>query len=247
VRYYNSARFNISKDSYVAEMFRFTKKKTRTVVLNFPLYVGVRYVLVGIDEDAVIERSDFLKPGKKNVFYGTSITQGGFASRPGMAYTNILSRLLKEECVNLGFSANGKGDAIVAECMAQMGATCFILDYVANCSVELYKETLLTFIRILKNKKPHVPVFVVLVLRRSLQYFLDDLEITQDPKDELGDFIPETINQMKKEGHSQIYFIDSSKLLGEDFEEKTVDGLHPTDLGFYYIAKNLYGILRQYK
>jgi hypothetical protein len=247
VRYYKTTRFDHSKDSYASEMFSFPKKKMRTVVLNFPLYMGVQHVLVGIDEGAAIGKSDFLKPGKKNVFYGTSITQGGCASRPGMAYTNILSRMMKEECINLGFSGNGQGDAIVAECMAEIDASCYILDYVANCTVEMYKDTLPGFMRILKNKRPHVPIYVISALRKSFYYFMDDLNMPQDPKDVIGDFIVETIEMLKKEGYDQMYFIDGSRVLGEDFEETTVDGSHPTDLGFYNMAKILYPVLAKEK
>ena len=35
---------------------------------------------------------------------------------------------------------------------------------------------------------------------------------------------------------NNIYYYDGSKLLGSDFEEKTVDGVHPNDYGFYSIA-----------
>jgi hypothetical protein len=69
----------------------------------------------------------------------------------------------------------------------------------------------------------------------------------QDPKDVIGDFIVETIEMLKKEGYDQMYFIDGSRVLGEDFEETTVDGSHPTDLGFYNMAKILYPVLAKEK
>lgn len=248
VRYYKTSRFNHTEDNYVAEMFNFINEKTRTVVLNFPLYIGVHHVLIGIEEQAIVGKSAFLQTGKKAVIYGTSITQGGCASRPGMAYTNILSRMLRAECVNLGFSGNGKGDAIVAELMAQIDASCYVLDYLVNCTTELFMETLPVFVRILKNKKPETPVFIISGLMRATRYFLDDLY--PDPATglmsgkKINEFILDTIEQMKNEGYRNIYFIEGERLLGEDFEETTVDGTHPTDLGFYKMAKGLYPILK---
>lgn len=246
VRYYKTTRFGLSQDSYVVEMFNFVNDKTRTVVLNFPLYIGVQHVLVGIDEQAVVGKSNFLQPGKKAVFYGTSITQGGCASRPGMVYTNILSRTLRAECVNLGFSGNGQGDAIVAECMAQIDASCYVLDYVANCTVDMYKETLPVFMKILKDAKPDIPLFVISGLKKAAHYFKDDLGQDPNQPDVIKDYTLETIEQLKKQGYENLHFIDGKMLCGEDFEETTVDTSHPTDLGFYFMAKSLYPILKDY-
>ena len=54
------------------------------------------------------------RTAKPVVFYGTSITQGGCASRSGMSYQAILGRQLNLDFVNLGFSGNGKGEPVVA-------------------------------------------------------------------------------------------------------------------------------------
>lgn len=246
VRYCKTTRFDHTQTSYVAELFNFVSNKNRTVVLNFPLYCGVEHVLVGIEEQAAIGESNYLQPGKKAVFYGTSITQGGCASRPGMAYTNILSRYMRAECINLGFSGNGRGDAIVAECMAQIDASCYILDYVANSTVDSYRETLPVFMRILKDAKPDVPLFVISNLKKSYHYFKEDLG--QDPgKIDVYKVISlDTIAQLEKEGYHDLHFIDGETICGEDFEEGTVDTSHPTDLGFYFMAKSLYPILKDY-
>ena len=73
---------------------------------------------------------------KPIVFYGTSILQGGCATRPGMAHTNILSRRLNREAINLGFSGNGQLDLEIAELMAEIDAGVFVLDFVPNVTVE---------------------------------------------------------------------------------------------------------------
>ena len=67
-----------------------------------------------MDEGAVIKPARPFALSKPVVFYGTSITQGGCASRPGMSYTAIVGRKLNLDFVNQGFSGNGLGEPEVA-------------------------------------------------------------------------------------------------------------------------------------
>lgn len=59
--------------------------------LYFPLFHAVKSMEIGISEGSAIEkappRTQNIKPV---VFYGSSITEGGCGSRPGMAYPAIL-------------------------------------------------------------------------------------------------------------------------------------------------------------
>src|SRR5690606_269350 len=102
------------------------------------------------------------RPGRL-VVYGTSITQGGCASRPGMAYPSILARRLGIETLNLGFSGNGRGEPEVAHILAQLeNVSCFILDYESNVPVaEDLRTTLTAFIPILRERHPDVPIIVI--------------------------------------------------------------------------------------
>ena len=71
-----------------------------------PLYDGVKNIEIGIDSSSFIIVPD-RNLEKPIIFYGTSITQGGCASRPGMAHTNIINRKLDRDILNFGFSGNG--------------------------------------------------------------------------------------------------------------------------------------------
>ena len=105
----------------------------RNFTLNFPLYQGVEEVSVGLDAGAQVLPPPPFALDRPVVAYGTSITQGGCASRPGMAWTNILSRRLNVEFINLGFSGSGRGEPEVAATIAEIpNPACFILDYEAN-------------------------------------------------------------------------------------------------------------------
>ena len=132
-RYFRTTRFSADSIRYQAELFTSDDKKMRTFTLNFPLYNGVNSVWIGLEQGSTVEAPPAFKQTGKVVVYGTSITQGGCVGRPGMAYTNILSRLLDMQFVNLGFSGNGRGEPALAHLLTQISGTrCIILDYEAN-------------------------------------------------------------------------------------------------------------------
>jgi lysophospholipase L1-like esterase len=214
----------------------------RNITLNFPLYMGVEEVLIGLDAEAeVVPPQEYSLKGPV-IFYGTSITQGGCASRPGMAYTNILSRKMNVECINLGFSGNGRGEPELAAIIAQIEKpACIVLDYEANAGAEgVMERTLGNFIQILRKVHPYVPILVVSKIRFAREYYNREL---LDNMQCLKQFQWDTVEFLKNKGDNHIYFFDGSTLLGEDFDECTVDGIHPSDLGFSRMAKGLESIL----
>lgn len=169
---------------------------------------------------------------KPIVFYGTSILQGGCASRPGMAHTNIISRRLNRECINLGFSGNGQLDLEVARVMAEVDAGVFVLDFVPNASVEQMKERMETFYRIIRNKHPKTPI--VFIEDPIFTHTLFDQRVAHEVTRK-NQTLNEIFNSLKKKGEKDIYLIHSEKMIGED-GEATVDGIHFTDLGMMRYA-----------
>jgi lysophospholipase L1-like esterase len=53
------------------------------------------------------------------------------------------------------------------------------------------------------------------------------------------DFQRDTIAAMRADGDQNVHFLDGARLLGQDWEECTVDGTHPNDLGFMRMAERL--------
>lgn len=244
-RFYGVTKYDLKATSYEYKLLETGPAAAglKAVTLNFPLYQGVEEVLIGLDAGAqVLPFPPYAYRGRL-IFYGTSITQGGCASRPGMAYTNILSRRLNIETVNLGFSGNGKGDPELAKLIAQIpNPRLLVLDYEPNCvSTELLRETLPQFIRIYREAHPSVPILVV-----SRIPFAHDLvhEDVLQAREERREFQRQTVEMFRSSGDANIFFYDGSTLLGDDFDECTVDGIHPTDLGFLRIANGLEPVLR---
>jgi len=243
-RYLSTTRRGSSDSSYEHTMFDMPAPEMRNVTLNFPLYQGVKKVEVGLDEGAeVLPPPPYAREGRV-VVYGTSITQGGCAARPGMAYTNILARKLNVEFINLGFSGSGRGEEEVAVTVAQSpNPMCFVLDYEANCvSNELLRETFPRFIRILRESRPETPILAVTRIRHAGELFYPD---SKRARDERFEFQKSTIEELQSRGDDSLFFHDGRELLGEDFDECTVDGSHPTDVGFLRMANGLEPVLRE--
>ena len=179
------------------------------------------------------------------LFYGTSITQGGCATRPGMAYPAILSRRLQASCVNLGFSGAGSGEPEVARCLALIeSCSLFVLDYDANCPDAAHlTRTLPVFIDILRQRHPATPILVLSGIPKASEAWNP---AAVDRREERATAQRQVVDQRVGAGDTGLHFLHGSSLLGgDDFDECTVDGTHPTDLGFLRMAHGLEPVIRR--
>lgn len=216
----------------------------REYMLYLPLYDGVQDLEIGVDQGAVIEAPavDFPSREKPVVMYGTSILQGGCANRAGMASSNILSRRLGREVINLGFSGNARLDYEIAEIMAAVpDPGVYVMDNVPNSSPERIHERTETFFRMLRDAHPNVPViFVEDPLFPHMRFDADMYkEITGK-----NQALREEYEKLRKAGHKNIYYISSEKMIGND-GEATVDGVHFTDLGMVRYVELVEPVIRK--
>ena len=243
-RFCSVTRFGQRDAAYECIMFDALPRELRNVVLNLPLYMGVQELAVGLAPDARVLPPPPPAIGRPAVFYGTSITQGGCASRPGMAYTNILSRRLNVEIVNLGFSGSGRGEPEVARSVALVGQpAAFVLDYAPNTDgPEHLAKTFPTFVRILRESHPSVPILALSRIRFSHDVFEPGWE-----KHRVGfeAMLRNAVAELQEAGDRQVSFHSMADALGDDFDECTVDGVHPTDLGFLHMADALEPVMRR--
>ena len=227
-----------------AKIISHMKPEEREYMLYLPLYDGVTSLSIGVDSLAEISQPEVNLPIREKpvVFYGTSILQGGCASRPGMAHTNIISRWLNRECINLGFSGNALLDLEIAEVMAGVDASVYVLDFVPNANVQQMKERADKFYTIIRSRHPDTPVI-----------FLEDPIFTHTRFDQrIAEEVArknETVNavfqSLKKRGEKNIYMISSKDMLGHD-GEATVDGVHFTDLGMMRYAELVCPIIKKH-
>lgn len=211
-------------------------------MLYLPLYDGISSLKIGVDSLSTVKQPKAETPihNKPIVYYGTSIAQGGCASRPGMAHTNILSRMLNREIINLGFSGNGQLDSEIAEVMTECDASIYVLDFMPNVNVQLIKERAEKFFKVLRSKSPTTPIlFIENPMFPYAKFDIEAQNIIKDKNSELRRFYKSLV----KRGEKNIYILGADKMIGTD-DEATVDGIHFTDLGFKRYADYLYPILK---
>lgn len=210
----------------------------REYMLYLSLYDGVKSIEIGVDEGALLEQPLVNSPSteKPIVMYGTSILQGGCASRPGMAYTNILGRIFDKEVFNLGFSGNARFDMEIAELMATVkDPGVFVIDCIPNSSDKLINEKGEAFFRVLRDAHPDVPVIFVedpIFPRSAFDVKLDEEVVGRNIA------LTNLYKKLKKAGEKKIYYVSADKMLGTD-GDATVDGSHFTDLGMWRYVQNM--------
>lgn len=237
----NTARPKTNGKENSANLISGMKQEMREYLLNLPLYDGVTDVQIEVDESAIMQDAQSKLPLGDHpiVAYGTSILQGGCASRPGMAHTNILSRWLNREVINLGFSGNGQLDYEIAELMATVDASIFILDFMPNVEVNQIHEKMEKFYRIIRDKRPHTPILFVENPMFPPSTFDDNMREHIEKKNAALHLVYQKINKTDK----NLKLISSAGMIGWD-GEGTVDGIHFTDLGFIRYAEYLYPTLK---
>jgi len=235
------ARPVVNKKSCKATVFSDMKPGMREYMMFFPLYDGADSLYIGVDSAAVIEmpKVDLPKREKPIVVYGTSITQGACASRPGMCYTSMLVRDLNREVYNLGFSGNGRLDLEVAEVMASIDAGLYVMDCLPNNKVGELKKNIDPFVQYLRARRPNVPI--LFVESPMFPGYLFDMKEEGTLK-EKNAALREYYDKLKELGVNNIYYFETKDILTED-REGTVDGYHFTDLGFYRFEKNILPVI----
>jgi lysophospholipase L1-like esterase len=199
----------------------------REYMLYLPLYNGIENLSIGLPVEAEILNADYSKE-KPLVFYGTSITQGGCASRAGMSTTAILGRQLEREIINLGFSGSGKMEPALAHLLAELDPALYFIDCLPNLEAQEVAERVVPFVRILREKHPEIPI----VLAEGATYDDAFFKETRNQRNLYSrKALRSAYEQLLQEGHRNIYYQVGEGQLGTD-GEGTVDGTHPTDLGF---------------
>lgn len=207
----------------------------KKIEIYFPLYNGVNELFIGVKKTAFVEPYAYPQEGKI-CFYGSSITQGGCASRPGNDYISLLSRWLNTDVVNFGFSGNARGETVMAEYIAKQKSKVFVLDYDYNSPKQDLCERHYAFYKIVRRENPLTPILFI-----SKPDFEYDAE-----SGERREIIYETYKKAKRNKDRKVAFLDGELLFGKFGRDGcTVDTCHPNDLGFYRMAEKIYPILKR--
>ena len=214
-------------------LFKGLSKKLREYRLHLPLYDTVTNIQFGLDKTSRLISIENKK--KPIIFYGTSITQGGCASRPGLAYTNIISRELNNECINLGFSGNGHLEKSIGKIISKIDAKIYVIECMANIDKNIIKKNTIPLINTIRknlnNQNTPIVFFEQCVDLNSLDK--NFIKSVLEKNNELKIQIEKAINI----GEKELYIIKQIGCIDKD-NESTVDGIHFNDLGFKRYAKH---------
>lgn len=216
---------------------------TNEYMVYLPLYNGTESLEIGVAPTAMLSKAPArpMEKTKPIIFYGTSITHGGCASRPGMAYPSILGRRLDIPVINLGFSGNGKLDAELGKLIAEVDAAVYVLDCVPNMSPEMITERTEPFVTALRAARPDTPIVLVENIAYQAGAFLPGAKASYTDKNTA---LRAAYERLTEKGVTGLFYLPGETLLGND-GEATVDGTHPTDLGFQRMADAFEPVLRK--
>lgn len=205
------------------------------VTVNLPLYGGVSLVQIGFPTSAEIAPPTERTYGQI-CFYGSSITQGGCVSRPGLSYSNIVCRMLNTDNMNLGFSGAAKGEQSVAEYIAASDISAFVMDYDHNNTVAGLRDTHYAFYETVRAAHPDIPI--IMVSRPIFESECTDEQI------ERQEIIRASYDRAIANGDKNVYFVNGNDFFMKEMPDLyTVDFVHPNDLGHYYMAKAIFSVL----
>ena len=203
--------------------------------LYLPLYNSVKWLSIGVDEKADFSFAE-KQQEKPIVAYGTSILQGGVASRPGLAWTNILARNIKTTVINLGFSGNGRFEEPLFDLMATVDARLYILDCMPNLTGNVTPAEIMRRVQYgvqkLRERNKEVPLLLVEHAAGYAPYYMDTARLNVFSKS--SDVIAAIYAKLKADGVSNIYLL-TQKEIGFDINS-TTDGVHPNDIGMMKYA-----------
>ena len=224
----------VSTDSALLILRVKKQAEMQDVDIYMPILNQVITCEIGVEDGAKVEAPKAYTIEKPIVFYGSSITNGAAASHPGINYVARVCRRLDADYINLGFAGAAKGEQTMADYIAGLDMSLFVLDYDHNApTVEHLESTHYNFYETVRKAQPKLPILML-----SKPDF--DGNFTKEAREynaRRRDVIRATYEKAKENGDENVYFIDGETLFGtEDRESCTSDLCHPNDLGFYRMA-----------
>lgn len=215
-------------------ILRFPSAKMREITVNMPLYSEVSQLYIGLQEGATVLPPKPYKSPKPIVYYGSSITQGGCASRPGNAYQNPVARRLDMDYVNLGFSGSACGEQVMADYIASLAMSVFVYDYDHNAPNPAHLQA--THEKMFLTVRKTHPDIPIVMMSRPRMY------LNEEDQRRLA-IIETTYQNAKDRGDRNVYLLSGPELMRDAGYDGNVDGTHPTDLGFASMARALGDLL----
>lgn len=207
----------------------------KDILINFPLYSGVNELYIGLAEAAQVEAPVAYRIEKPIVYYGSSVTQGGCASRPGTAYQGFVSRELDADFINLGFSGSAYAEKEIYDYIKTLDMSVFVMDYDYNATrIDYLEATHEKMFSAIREAQPKLPIVLLSAPRATLS---EEYQIRYE-------IIRTTYKNALAKGDKNVYLIKGTDLMAICGNEGTVDNTHPTDFGFFSMAQPIIALLK---
>jgi lysophospholipase L1-like esterase len=236
MRYWATARPELDTPAFESLLVEKLPRKMREFRLYLPLYMAMQSIEIGLSKGARVRPPSPPAVEKPVVVYGTSITQGGCASTPGSDFVSTVGRMLNLNVVNLGFSGNGIGEPELAELVAELDASLYVLDYVSNADHRTFHKNLQRFYRMLRERRPTTPMLLVTPPCFAGQDWNHSRKETVELK---RDVMIGLYARERKRGDRNLHLCDGYGLIPFGTDAAYVDGVHPTSHGFAMMAERL--------
>lgn len=231
----------------------FPTQRRREVMLHFPTYSNVEKLYIGIKAGSTLEHGEKYAYEKPVVYYGSSITQGACASRPGNAYESIIANDYSCDFINLGFSGSALAEDAIVDYINSLDMSIFVMDYDHNASVSLHLEmTHEPFFKKIRASHPDLPI--ILISRPTFEEGYggpNAYGVSEFPADNdilrCRAVVFRTYMNALDAGDNNVAFIDGASLFnGPHADLCTVDGTHPNDAGFLRMADRIGEVVAKY-
>jgi hypothetical protein len=208
--------------------------------LYLPIYNGVEKVEIGVPKDSKFGQVVDKAVEKPIVFYGSSIVQGSASSRPGMTYPAQLNRRLNRSIINLGFSGLCHMEPALADLLAELDPAIFVIDCLPNMTTQEISGRTVPLVKKIRQARPDTPIVLVENPMYSQSLWNPATLKSVNLKNKL---LSDEFNKLKRDGVQNLHYVKGDNLFGTE-GNTTVDGVHPTDMGFTYFADALEPVLR---
>lgn len=223
------------------------------LTIYFPITMETSHVEIGVEKGATVAAHNlpYNNEGQPIVFYGSSITQGGSSTKPGNAYTAVTSRLLNAEYHSFGMWGSCTGQTNVAEYLAGLEMSVFVLDYDHNdTKADTFQPKHWTVYETVRAAHPDIPIIMITRPNRNQSY-----NSTQSPIEDMKAKILQNYNSAVAAGDKNVHFIDGEAFFEYDgslitdttYKYNKVflqDGVHPTDAGQAAMADVVASVIR---
>ena len=229
---------DITKGGYSAEVDMYDDTE-KDIILYTSCHATLKDIFIGVPKGCYLREAESDYTYKKPVvFYGSSITQGASAGRPGLCYPTLLSQNLDFDYINLGFAGNGKAEKEIADYIANMDMSVFVYDYDHNSpSLEHLKETHERMYLTFREKHPETPV----IMMSRPQYH----QIGYEMVTKRFEVIKKTYDNALDRSEN-VYLIDGRHFYDKyGYSNCVQDNSHPNTLGHYAMYEAVLPVLKE--